>query len=105
MGSVPMTTFSLLTFILFVLTVWTGIARFTRALDSNWPVVYYLLVIAHLKVFEGGLSPYWVYVGVVSGLFLRFEFMGGTVLKVVRVVELVALCYLAWRSLTLVLMW
>jgi hypothetical protein len=104
-GSTTVTTFSFLTFILLVLTIWVGISRFTRGLEGNWPLVYYLLMVAHLKAFEGGLNPYWVYVGVVSALFLRFEFMGGVPLKVVRVLELAALAYVAWRSLALVLMW
>jgi hypothetical protein len=102
MGGIPGTTFNLLTFILLVLTAWVVVGRFTRNLDSNWPLVYYLMVVAHLKAFDGGLNPYCVYVAVVCGLFLRFEFMGGPILKSFRVIELGALAYIAWRSFSLI---
>jgi hypothetical protein len=102
MGGISVTSFSLLTFILLVLTVWVVVGRFTRSLESNWPLVYYLMVVAHLKAFDGGLNPYCVYVAVVCGLFLRFEFMGGPVLKTFRVIELGMLAYIAWRSFTLI---
>jgi hypothetical protein len=105
MGHVQITNFSLPTFILVVLTIWVAVSRFTAGLESNWPLVYYLLVVAHLKAFEAGLNPYWVYVGVVTGLLLRFEFMGGFVLKFVWAVELVALSYNCWRCVSLILMW
>jgi hypothetical protein len=39
---------------------------------------------------------------VVCGLFLRFEFMGGPVLKTFRVIELGTLAYIAWRSFDLI---
>jgi hypothetical protein len=102
MGGISVDSFNLLTFILLVLTLWVMVGRFTRNVESNWPLVYYLLVVAHLKVFDGGLNPYCVYVAVICGLFLRFEFMGGAILKLFRVVELGALAYIAWRSLFLI---
>jgi hypothetical protein len=102
MGGIAGTSFSLLTFILLTLTAWVMVGRFTLSLESNWPLVYYLMVVAHLKAFEGGLNPHCVYVAVVCGLFLRFEFMGGPVLKSFRAIELGALAYIAWRSFTLI---
>jgi hypothetical protein len=102
MGGIPVTSFSLLTFILLVLTAWVVVGRFTLSLESNWPLVYYLMVVAHLKAFDGGLNPYCVYVAVVCGLFLRFEFMGGVILNLFRVMEMVTLAYIAWRLFTLI---
>lgn len=102
MGGIPVTSFNLLTFLLLVLTMWLAFSRFTRSLESTWPLVYYLVVVAYLKAFEGGLNPYCVYVAVVCGLFLRFEFMGGAVLKTFRVVELLTLAYIAGRSFSLI---
>jgi hypothetical protein len=102
MTGLPVTSFDLLTFILLVLTMWLIASRFSQSLESNWPLVYYLVVVAHLKAFDGGLNPYWVYVAVVCGLFLRFEFMGGAILKSFRVIELITLAYIAWRSFSLI---
>jgi len=103
MGGTSATSFALLTFILVGLTLWVVVSRFTRNLESNWPLVYYLVVVAHLKAFEGGLNPYVVYLAVVCGLFLRFEFMGGAVLKIFRVIELGTLTYIAWRGMSLIM--
>ena len=97
--------FNVLTLILMALTIWLGVSRFTAGLDSNWAMVYYVLLVAHLKAFDGGLNPYWVYVGVVAGLLLRFEFMGGAVLKVVWGMELAAMTYYVWRFVSLIMMW
>jgi hypothetical protein len=102
MSGIPANSLALLSFILLVLTIWMVIGRFTRSLESNWPLVYYLVVVAHLKAFDGGLNPYLVYVAVVCGLFLRFEFMGGPILKGFRAVELGALAYITWRSFSLI---
>lgn len=101
MGGTPATSFLLLTIVLLALTAWVVVSRFTRNLESNWPLVYYMVVVAHLKAFEGGLNPYVVYMAVLCGLFLRFEFMGGAVLKFFRVIELGTLTYVAWRCLSL----
>ncbi|MCE5308814.1 MAG: hypothetical protein LLG20_14340 [Acidobacteriales bacterium] len=102
MGGTSDTTFVLLTFILLVLTVWMVLGRFTRGLESNWPLVYYFMVVAYLKAFDGGLNPYLVYVAVVCGLFLRFEFMGGIILKAFRTVEMFTLVYIGLRTFSLV---
>jgi hypothetical protein len=98
---IQFTTFGVLTTVLMGLTVWLVVSRFTKTLESNWPLVYYLGVVIYSKVFEGVLEPYWVFVGVVSALFLRFEFMGGFFLKFVRSVEAVVLVYFLWRGLSM----
>lgn len=103
MGGTSATSFALLTFILVVLTLWMVVGRLTKSLESNWPLVYYLVVVAHLKAFSGGLNPSMVYVAVVCGLFLRFEFMGGAILKAFRAIELGTLAYIIWRGLSLLL--
>jgi hypothetical protein len=85
-------------------TVWIGAARFSIRQESNWPLLYYLAVFVYLRTFEGSLNPYWVYVGVINALFLRFEFLGGKLESLLRVVEIVFLCYILWRGIQLVLM-
>jgi riboflavin transporter FmnP len=99
------TPFNLITLILLGLTVWVIVARTRGMLESNWPLVYYLLVLVYWKVFEGGLSPYWVYAGLVSAVLLRFEFMGGIVLTFVRVIEYIFLGYVIVRGLQLIFLW
>ncbi len=97
------TTFNLITSGVFALTIWVIVWRFVAKVESNWPLVYYLLLVVYLKVFEGSIDPYIVYVAVVSALFLRFEFMGGWFLKFVQVVELGSLLYIGFRCVKLIL--
>jgi len=100
-----LTGFNFVTLALIGLTIWIIVSRFTFKLESNWPLFYYLFVVGYLKAFEGSLDPYLVYVGVVAGLFLRFEFMGGVFLKFVRGTELAVLAYVIYRCFALIMMW
>ena len=78
-------------------TVWIIITRFRAKPDTNWPLFYYLAVVAfHLSV-PGVLNDLILYVGVVSALLLRFEFLGGFLAVVVRILELVCLALLAYQ--------
>ncbi len=99
------TLFNVITMVLIGLTIWVIVARIRSKLESNWPLVYYFLVLVYWRAFEGGLSPYWVYAGLVSAVLLRFEFMGGVVLTLVRVVEYFFLGYVIVRGLQLILLW
>ncbi|MDP2998525.1 MAG: hypothetical protein AAB654_07135 [Acidobacteriota bacterium] len=98
------TMFNFVTLVLMGLTVWLGVSRQNTKLGTNWPLFYYVFLVGYLKVFEGSLDPYMVYVGVVSALFLRFEFIGGWFLKFVRGTELFILAYVIYRCLALILM-
>jgi len=99
------TQFSICTLILIGLTIWVIVARIRGRLESNWPLVYYALILVYWKAFEGGLSPYWIYVGLVSAVLLRFEFLGGVVLTFVRVMEFMFLGYVIVRGLQLIFLW
>ncbi len=99
------TPFNLTTCLLLIFTVGLIVFRFTRRIDSNWPLVYYFLLVLYSKGFAGSLDPRWVYAAVVTALFLRFEFMGGWVTRFFRLVELVILTYILWRSFGLLMLW
>jgi hypothetical protein len=84
-------------------TVWVLIARLRGAVETNWPLFYYLGVVAFSTAIPGVLDPAWVYSGVVCALLLRFEFLGGFLLKVVRGIEMVVLLYLLYASVTAII--
>jgi hypothetical protein len=86
------------------LTLWLLIGRFKSRPDSNWPLFYYLLLVAYHQALPGRLNPYAIYTGVVAALFIRFEFMGGWLGYLLRGVELAVLLYLGYRLLNLTLM-
>ncbi|MBM3725102.1 MAG: hypothetical protein FJW40_06730 [Acidobacteria bacterium] len=98
-------TFNLLTTLLLGCTVWLIIARFTSRLDSNYPLAVYVAAFAHSQAFAGGLNTGYILFSLAAALFLRFEFIGGPVLTVVRALDLLGLGYIGWRSLTLIFLW
>ena len=99
------TLFNVCTLVLIGLTSAVLAARLRGLLESNWPLGYYALVIIYWQVFPGGLDPYWVFVGLVSATLLRFEFLGGVILTLVRVLEFCFFGYIIWRALSLLLLW
>jgi|SRR5579863_6955155 len=99
------TTFNVVTLLLMAATVWVAIKRFTLHADSNWPLLYYGVLALYWLRDSYTLDNYWVVAGVLCGLFLRFEFLGGAVEKMIRAVELAVFAYVIFRCVKLVLMW
>lgn len=101
---IRLTPFSVITFIMMVATAGVIWIRFRKPVENNWPLFYYLAVVVYLKAFDGALEPMVVYVGMVVALLLRFEFLGGFILKVVKVADLLILGYFLWRGVSMILM-
>lgn len=93
----------LLTFALAVATVWLAINRFSLKLENNWPLLYYALLVLFSNLYPRAINAYVIYVGVVCGLMLRFEFMNDRVVFFVRLLELVCFAVVGWRLFTLLL--
>jgi len=90
------------TAIMLGLTLWLLIGRFRVRHDSNWPLFYYLALVAYHQAFPGALNSYVIYTGVLIALFFRFEFVGGWFRYLLRVVEVGVLSYLIYRFFHLV---
>lgn len=86
------------------ITIWMIAVRIRSRSESNLPLFYYLGVVVFSYLFPGVLEPRWIYAGVVTALFLRFEFMGGWFLKIVRGFEFIVLAYILIRFGTHVVM-
>jgi len=99
------TLFNSATVALILLTAAMVWVRFRYPLEKTWPLFYYAIVAAYWVSFWDTLSLWWVGVGVACGLLLRFEFMGGWVLKGVRGLELIFFAYVIWRGADLLLLW
>lgn len=82
-------------------TLWVMRARFREVHDISWPLVYYFFLVIFVRAREGEFNNYWIFTGVIAALVLRYEFIGGFVLKVVRLVEFVVLCYVILICLSL----
>lgn len=87
----------LLTGALFGGSLYVGVSRFRTRLDSNVPLFFYLALVAYGIANPLRINPYVLYVAVIAGLLLRFEFMNDKVIMVVRFVETACLVYLALR--------
>jgi hypothetical protein len=102
---IPVTPFNVINAVVLILTIWMIFSRYSRAFGSNLPLLYWAAVIAHTKFFGGGYDARWVLGGTTCCLLLRFEFMNDLVVRLVQVGEYLALGYVLWRTIGLILMW
>jgi hypothetical protein len=93
------TTLLLVAFALFVVYI-----RIKNWLDSNVPIIYYVLMIAYVRYIDNPHLPLWV---VLAGLafagLLRFEFMNPIFTKIIKILELTTLAVIIYLSLTMIL--
>ncbi|MDX2149293.1 MAG: hypothetical protein SFV54_01055 [Bryobacteraceae bacterium] len=94
-----------ITLIVLLATLWLAYYRYAGRLDSNLPLFYYVAVVVYMNSFEGILDPPMVYGAVVAALLLRFEFMGGFFLWIVRAIEVLYFLYFCWRAFGVFMMW
>lgn len=87
----------LLTFALTVGTLWLGVNRANMPLESNWPLLYYVLLLILANWRPGVLEPRVVYVAVIAALLLRFEFMNRRFVVVVKTAEIACFGLIGWR--------
>lgn len=80
-------------FIMLVFTAWLIGARFKIRADSNWPFIYYAVLVVFHQAMPGILSPLPIYIAVVCALFLRFEFMSNPFHGLFRLAEAFGLAY------------
>jgi hypothetical protein len=51
--------------------------------ESNLPLLFYFVAVIFTRLFDRPVNPFIMYGGLAFALLLRFEFMGGLVMKVV----------------------
>ena len=69
------------------MTLWLMRARFTSPIDTPWALGYYVFLVLFVRYNELDFNNYFIFGGVICGLFLRFEFMAGAILKFFRTGE------------------
>jgi hypothetical protein len=52
--------------------------------DSNLPLLFYFIAVVFSRLFDRPVNPFILYGGLAFALLLRFEFMGGIVMKIVN---------------------
>jgi len=81
-------------------SVWLAASRFRARLEANWPLIFYLGLVIYFNAYTNNIDPYVLYVSVVCGLLLRFEFLGRKLVLFVRFVELICLALIAFSLVT-----
>lgn len=91
------TTGLLILFGLFVLCT-----RMRGRIETNVPILFYLVMAAYVNSYGDGIPALPVYIGLVLTLMLRFEFMNTAFSRFIRVAEgctLLVLLYACWKSM------
>jgi hypothetical protein len=82
-----LTDFGILTMALVAVTVWMAAVRSKLPNESNWPLVYWSLMVAYLRWSEDIMNPYVIYLGLIIALFVRFEFLASGLIRILSVLE------------------
>lgn len=91
----------LLTFALAVATIWLAVNRFNLKLENNWPLVYYGLLVLFSNLYPLVINAYVIYVSVICGLLLRFEFLNERIVFFFRIVEMLCFGVIGWQLFSL----
>lgn len=72
--------------------------------DSNMPLLFYFFLILFMNMSDRSLNPFLMYGGLGLALLLRFEFMGGSFVKVTSFFVTGTLSLIIWSMLSDVMM-
>jgi predicted permease len=71
-----------------------------RKYDSNLPLFFYFVALVFSNLTDRGINPYLMYVGLISALLLRFEFMNQGFARVVAFFTTGSLCMIIYIYLS-----
>jgi hypothetical protein len=94
------TNFTVTLLLLVGFTVFIAGVRNKKSLDSNWPLIYWLVILVFTLVRpEESFDYRLVLLGLATALLLRFEFMNEFFVKTFRVIEMIMFAYIFIRGL------
>lgn len=94
--------FNITTLLLLALTIWMINSRYRTRLENNFPLFYYLALVAYTRKFDQVLEFNYILVAIVLAALLRFEFLGGWMVKVLQYTETAVLVYVIIRCVSAV---
>jgi hypothetical protein len=97
------TLFNTATLVVMLLTVGMIWVRLRVSYERTWPLGYYVVILAYWLGLWNSLSAPWAIGGIACGVLLRFEFLGGFMLKAVRGLEMVFFGYVLVRGASLLM--
>lgn len=96
-------TFNVTTALLVVGALFVVYLRLRNWFDTNVPLLYYGIMIVYTHALDGLLAPWVIYIGLVLGLLLRFEFMNLKCTRAVKTIELLVLAVIVWDCTAMIL--
>ena len=99
------TPFNVSTVLLIAFACWVIFLRLKGNSQTNIPLIYYGIIVYYVVANDTQLSPVFVYIALILGLLLRFEFMNIKVTKAVSLLECCALGAIIYFNLATILVW
>src|ERR1039457_2669083 len=99
------TPFNVSTALLIAFACWVIFLRLKGNSETNIPLIYYGIIVYYVVAYDTQLSPVFVYIALVLGLLLRFEFMNLKLIKAVSLLECCALGTIVYFNLATILVW
>ena len=99
------TPFNVSTALLIAFACWVIYLRLKGNSDTNIPLVYYGIIVYYVVMYDTALSPIIVYVALLLGLLLRFEFMSVKFMKAISLLECCTLGTIIYFNLATILSW
>ena len=97
--------FSVTTLLLVVFALFVIYIRIKNWLDSNVPIIYYVVMVIYVRSIDNPQLPLWVVlVGFALGGILRFEFMNPIFTKIIKTLEVMTLAAIIYLSLKMILL-
>ena len=97
------TVYTFTTSLLMIFAVFVLYTRTRNWLESNVPILFYLIMIAWVKSYADRIPALPIYLGLGVALLLRFEFMGKTLIRLLKFAEacvIAAVLYACYTSMT-----
>ena|SRR5260370_42583024 len=98
------TPFNVSTALLIAFAGWVIYLRLKGNSETNIPLFYYGIMVYYMVAYEA-LPPVVVYIALILGLLLRFEFMNTKVAKALMLLECCALGTIIYFNLATIMSW
>jgi len=79
-----------------VLLFWTIATRVRASADTNWPLIFFGMLVMYHQSLPGRINDFALYVGVICALFLRFEFLSGFFRYLFMTIEIAVLLLISY---------
>jgi len=97
------TVYTFTTSLLMIFAIFVMYTRTKDWLESNVPIMFYIIMIAWVKTYADRIPALPLYIGLGLALLLRFEFMGKIPVRLCKVAEacvIMAILYTCYKSIT-----